>query len=90
MGAAARAVMPHLQKTLAEKTTLDLKPFLGDAQKMVAAAISVAVMIGRILSLSIRGPRSNGSGVYDRLSNLRADAAKQQQKDRRPTSAAAQ
>ena len=40
LGAAARAVMPHLQKTLAEKTTVDLKPFLGDAQKMVAAAIS--------------------------------------------------
>ena len=40
LGAAARAVMPHLQKTLAEKTTVDLKPFLGDAQKMVASAIS--------------------------------------------------
>jgi hypothetical protein len=40
LGAAARAVMPHLQKVLAEKTTVDLKPFLGDAQKMVAGAIS--------------------------------------------------
>ncbi len=40
LGAAARAVMPHLQKTLAEKTTVDLKPILGNAQKMVAAAIS--------------------------------------------------
>ena len=30
LGAAARAVMPHLQKVLAEKTTLDLKPFLGE------------------------------------------------------------
>jgi hypothetical protein len=40
LGAAARAVMPHLQKTLAEKTTVDLTPFLGDAQKMVASAIS--------------------------------------------------
>ena len=40
LGAAARAVMPHLEKVLAEKTTLDLKPFLGDAQKMVASAIS--------------------------------------------------
>jgi hypothetical protein len=40
LGAAARAVMPHLQKVLAEKTTVDLKPFLGDAQKMVASAIS--------------------------------------------------
>ena len=40
LGAAARAAMPHLQKTLAEKTTVDLKPFLGDAQKMIAGAIS--------------------------------------------------
>jgi len=40
LGAAARAVMPRLQKALAEKTTVDLKPFLGDAQKMIAGAIS--------------------------------------------------
>jgi len=40
LGAAARAVMPHLQKVLAERTTVDLKPFLGDAQKMIAGAIS--------------------------------------------------
>lgn len=40
LGAAARAVMPHLQKTLAEKTTVDLKPMLGDAQKMIASAIA--------------------------------------------------
>ena len=29
LGAAARAVMPHLQKALAEKATVDLKPFAG-------------------------------------------------------------
>jgi hypothetical protein len=40
LGAAARAVMPHLQKTLAEKATMDLKPLLGDAQKMVASTLS--------------------------------------------------
>lgn len=40
LGAAARAVMPHLQKVLTEKTTVDLKPFLGDAQKMIASAVS--------------------------------------------------
>jgi hypothetical protein len=32
--------MPHLQKALAEKTTVDLKPILGNARTMVAAAIS--------------------------------------------------
>jgi hypothetical protein len=40
LGAAARAVMPHLQKALAQKTTVDLKPILGNAQKMVVSAIS--------------------------------------------------
>jgi Domain of unknown function (DUF4403) len=40
LGAAARAVMPHLQKALTERTTVDLKPILGDARKMVADAIS--------------------------------------------------
>jgi hypothetical protein len=40
LGTAARAVIPHLQKTLAEKTTVDLKPFLGDAKKTIASAIS--------------------------------------------------
>src|SRR6516165_7940413 len=40
LGAAARAVMPHLQKALAQRTAVDLKPILGNAQKMVAAAIS--------------------------------------------------
>jgi len=40
LGAAARAVMPHLQKALAEKATIDLKPFMTNAQKKIAAAIS--------------------------------------------------
>ena len=40
LGAAARAAMPHLQKVLADKATVDLKPFLGNAKKMVATAIS--------------------------------------------------
>src|SRR5258708_5880518 len=40
LGAAARAVMPHLQKALAEKATVDLKPFATNTQKKIAAAIS--------------------------------------------------
>ncbi len=40
LGAAARAVMPHLQKALAEKATIDLKPFATNAQKKIADAIS--------------------------------------------------
>jgi Domain of unknown function (DUF4403) len=40
LGAAARAVMPNLQKELVDKTTVDLKPFATNAQKKLAAAIS--------------------------------------------------
>jgi Domain of unknown function (DUF4403) len=40
LGAAARAVMPRLQQALAEKATIDLKPFATNAQKKIAAAIS--------------------------------------------------
>jgi hypothetical protein len=40
LGTAARAVMPHLQKALADKATIDLKPFITNAQKKIATAIS--------------------------------------------------
>jgi hypothetical protein len=40
LGAAARAVMPQLQKALADKATVDLKPFASNAQKKIAAMIS--------------------------------------------------
>jgi hypothetical protein len=40
LGAAARAVMPHLQRALADKATIDLKPFATNAQKKIAAAIA--------------------------------------------------
>ena len=40
LGAAARAVMPHLQQALADKATIDLKPFATNAQKKIAAAIA--------------------------------------------------
>src|SRR5205807_6962124 len=36
LGAAARAAIPHLQKTLADKATVDLKPFAANAQKKIA------------------------------------------------------
>ena len=40
LGAAARTAMPYLQKALAEKATVDLKPIIGNAQKKIATAIS--------------------------------------------------
>jgi hypothetical protein len=40
LGAAARAVVPHLQGVLADKAVVDLKPFAADAQKKIAAVIA--------------------------------------------------
>jgi uncharacterized protein DUF4403 len=40
LGAAARAAMPHLQQALADRATIDLKPFASNAQKKIAAAIA--------------------------------------------------
>jgi hypothetical protein len=40
LGAAAQAAMPHLQKALADRATIDLKPFASNAQKKIAAAIA--------------------------------------------------
>ncbi|MCZ7659115.1 MAG: DUF4403 family protein [Xanthobacteraceae bacterium] len=40
MGAAARAALPYLQDALAERATVDLKPFAEDARKSIAAALA--------------------------------------------------
>jgi hypothetical protein len=40
LGAAAREAMPYLQRTLADKATIDLKPFAANAQKKIADAIA--------------------------------------------------
>jgi Domain of unknown function (DUF4403) len=40
LGAAARAAVPQLQRALAEKMTVDLKPFASNAREKLAAAIA--------------------------------------------------
>ena len=40
LGAAARAAVPHLQKALAERATIDLKPFASNAQQKIADVIA--------------------------------------------------
>jgi hypothetical protein len=39
LGTAARAAMPYLQQALADRATVDLKPFASNAQKKIAAAL---------------------------------------------------
>jgi Domain of unknown function (DUF4403) len=40
LGAAARAAVPYLQKALAEKAVLDLKPFAADAKAKIGATLA--------------------------------------------------
>jgi len=40
LGAAARSVVPHLERALLEKTVIDLKPFSDNARDRIAAAIA--------------------------------------------------
>jgi Domain of unknown function (DUF4403) len=40
LGAAAREAVPYLQKTLADKASIDLKPFAANAQKKIAEVIA--------------------------------------------------
>ncbi|UZE48554.1 DUF4403 family protein [Rhodopseudomonas sp. P2A-2r] len=40
LGSAARAAMPYLQQALAERATVDLKPFASNAQKKIAAVVA--------------------------------------------------
>ncbi|MFB9262155.1 DUF4403 family protein [Bradyrhizobium erythrophlei] len=40
LGAAARAAIPRMQQTLADKLVVDLKPFASNAQRKIAAAIA--------------------------------------------------
>ena len=40
LGTAARAAMPYLQKALADKAAVDLKPFANDARTKIATALN--------------------------------------------------
>ncbi|MEJ2434827.1 MAG: DUF4403 family protein [Pseudolabrys sp.] len=40
LGAAARAAVPYLQKAVADKAVVDLKPFAADAKKKIATALA--------------------------------------------------
>jgi hypothetical protein len=40
LGAAARAAMPHLQRAIYERASVDLKPFAANAQNKLAAVIA--------------------------------------------------
>ncbi len=66
LGAAAQAAAPLLQKALAEKAVIDLKPLAADAQKRIAAAVGnfAKQSPGVIADVAIKDLRLTGL-VYD-------------------------
>ena len=67
LGAAARAAMPHLQKALADKAVIDLKPFAKDAKAKIGAALSEFEQVGN-------GVRVDAAVLDLRLTGIEFDA----------------
>jgi len=62
LGTAARAAMPYLQKALADKAVLDLKPFASDARTKIAQALTEFQQVsdGVRVDTSVNGLRLTG------------------------------
>jgi hypothetical protein len=62
LGAAARAAIPHMQKALADKAVIDLKPFANDARAKIAAALKDFQQVGDGVRVdtSVTGLRMTG------------------------------
>jgi len=66
LGAAAERGVPYLQKTLADKAVIDLKPFAADAKKRIAAAVGDFATQAKGLSASVTVDDLRLTGiVYD-------------------------
>lgn len=76
LGAAAQAAAPLLQKALAEKAAIDLKPFAADAQKRIAAAVSnfAKQSPGMSASVAIKDLRLTGLAYDDKTLRVIASA----------------
>ena len=76
LGEAAQAAVPSLQKTLAEKAVIDLKPFAADAKKRIAAAVAKFAGQGNGVSatVGINDLRLTGIAFDDKTLRIIADA----------------
>ena len=75
-GAAAQAAAPLLQKALAEKAVIDLKPFAADAQKKIAAAVGnfAKQSPGMSANVAIKDLRLTGLAYDDKTLRVIASA----------------
>ncbi len=76
LGAAAQAAVPYLQKTLADKAVIDLKPFAADAKKRIAAAVGdlAAQAPGLRATVSVDDLRLAGIAYDDKTLRVIANA----------------
>jgi Domain of unknown function (DUF4403) len=75
LGAAAKAAVPYLQNTLADKAVIDLKPFAADARKQMAAAVTsfAAQGSGMTAKVAINDLRLTGVAYDDKTLRVIAD-----------------
>ena len=76
LGAAAQAATPYLQKILADKAVIDLKPFAADAKQRIATAVSGFVAQGNGVSanLAVNDLRLTGIAYDDKTLRVIANA----------------
>ncbi len=76
LGTAARAAMPYLQKALADKAVVDLKPFANDARAKIAAALKEFQQSGNGVRVdaSVNGLRLTGIEFDARTLRVIAEA----------------
>jgi hypothetical protein len=76
LGAAAQAATPYLQKSLADKAVVDLKPFVDDAKKRMAAAVGEFAQQGNGFSanVTVNDLRLTGVAYDDKTLRVIANA----------------
>src|SRR5580704_1980406 len=76
LGAAAQAATPYLQKILADKAVIDLKPFAADAKQRIATAVAGFVAQGNGVSanLAVNDLRLTGIAYDDKTLRVIANA----------------
>lgn len=76
LGTAARAAMPYLQKALADKAVIDLKPFANDARAKIAAALTEFQKVGNgaRVDATVNGVRLSGIEFDTRTLRVIAEA----------------
>jgi len=76
LGTAARAAMPYVQKALADKAMIDLKPFANDARVKIAAALAEFQQVDNSMQVdaAVNGVRLTGIEFDTRTLRVIAEA----------------